>query len=123
MSDLDGLYQDPNGPAYVKREERVGPPLAYVQEKIASSLRELHDVIGSLVEHVPDDLPAPNQAAGNPFQLKRDYLVGPARHAFYYELVAFLALSNVLAIANESVLVDRLLTYSRKEFADPSLPI
>ena len=39
---LDGLYADPNGPAYQQTETRNGPPLEYVAEKLGESLRALH---------------------------------------------------------------------------------
>lgn len=44
MEGLEGLFSEPDGPAYAKREERVGPPLEYVREKIGNSLRTLHDL-------------------------------------------------------------------------------
>ena len=113
MEGLEGLFTEPNGPAYHKREERFGPPLGYVQEKMASSL---HDLIQSVDEYVPDDLPQLNKEAGNPFPLKASYLQAPARQAFHYELVAFLALANMLALARESGLVERLLEYEPEEF-------
>lgn len=50
MEGLEGLFAEPNGPAYQKREERFGPPLGYAQEKMASSLRSLHDLIQSIDE-------------------------------------------------------------------------
>lgn len=118
MDQHNDAIGEPNGPAFVKHEERTGPPLSYVQEKMGNALRDLHDLTRSLVEYVPEDLPAPNAEHGNPFKLKPHYLVGPARSAFYSSLVAFLALSNLLAIANEPGLVDRLLGYDIDEFRD-----
>ena len=38
--------------------------------------------------------------------------------AFYDEIVAFLALSNMLALANDQSLVDRLLAHDSAEFDD-----
>jgi hypothetical protein len=67
VDDLGDQFREPNGPAYVKREEREGPALSYVQEKIANSLRAMHDLARSLVRYVPDDLPAPNADKGNAF--------------------------------------------------------
>jgi hypothetical protein len=64
MEGPEGLFAEPNGPAYQKREERFGPPLGYVQEKMASSL---HDLIQSIDEFVPYDVPQPDKEAGNPF--------------------------------------------------------
>lgn len=100
MEGLEGLFSEPNGPAYAKREERVGPPLEYVREKIGNSLRTLHD----LARH----------ARG----LGSDDVDRRVWNAFYYEMVAFLALSNMLALANDHSSVDRLLAHDSDEFDD-----
>ena len=100
MEGLEGLFNEPNGPAYEKREERVGPPLDYVREKIANSLRTLHGI-------------AQTAAGLGSADLERQVW-----NAFYYELVGFLALSNMLALANDHGLVDRLLAHNAEEFDD-----
>lgn len=100
MEDLEGLFSEPNGPAYEKREERVGPPLEYVREKIGNSLRTLHDLAGHA------------RGIGSAEVERRVW------NAFYYEIVAFLALSNMLALANDHDLVDRLLAHDSDEFDD-----
>ena len=96
---LEGIFGDPNGPAYQKRETRVGPPLEYVQEKLGRSLQKLHALSRSLA------------SADEATRLHSE-------HAFHYGLVAYLALINMLALANDADLADRLLTYNRSEFDD-----
>ena len=54
---LDDLFGDPNGPAYQKREERVGPPLSYVGEKLGNSLRAVHELARGLHGVSSSDLP------------------------------------------------------------------
>ena len=105
MDDLGDLFADPNGPAYTKREERTGPPLDYVQHKPVYGLEVHHRLLRTLAEAVAKDADSAD-------------IVGQARHSFYYQLVAFLALSNMLALANDSDLVERLEAYSPAEFRD-----
>jgi hypothetical protein len=113
---LGEVYRDPNGPAYQRREVRQGPPLGYVGQKIRNGLHATHGLIQDLQAHIPDDLPAPNAAKGNPYSLKRDYLVGPAYDSFYNGLVAFLALYNALDRVNRPNLVRDLAARSTEEF-------
>ena len=98
FDDLDDRYRDPNGPAYQTREARVGPPLAYVAEKLGTALGDLHRAAhGDRVT-----------GAG----------VGPElRSAFLHALVAYLALGNMLALAEDrGGLTERLLAMSHEDF-------
>ncbi|HKW09798.1 MAG TPA: hypothetical protein VJO33_05420 [Gemmatimonadaceae bacterium] len=115
MEGLDDVFGEPNGAAYVKREERVGPPLSYVQEKLVGSLKSLHQLARSLSEQLPGSSPKPNAAKGDAYDRTRDAISGWAERAFYLELVAFLALSNMLALVEDDSLVDRLLGYEVQE--------
>ena len=102
LESLGDLYSDPNGPAYQKTESRTGPPLEYVAEKLRRSLECLHELHGQ----------ARGTAAGKG---------GPERavgSAFYYAAVAYLALHNMLALADPPEFSDRLLGMSRSEFDD-----
>ncbi|MEE9266719.1 MAG: hypothetical protein V3V86_08330 [Gammaproteobacteria bacterium] len=47
-----------------------------------------------------------------------DSLRFQARYAFHSALVGYLALNNMLALANEFDISDRLLDYGREEFAE-----
>ena len=109
---LDDVFGDPNGPAYQKREERVGPPLTYVGEKLGNSLRAVHELARGVHGASNSDLPvfsATDSEIIAEYQRKVDA-------AFYYGLVAYLALVNMLALANESQLVERLVALSSDEF-------
>ncbi len=100
---LEGVFGDPNGPAYQQREERVGPPLAYVQEKLGNALRAIHALAHA----------SAGQAASGSTDEKRQRKTA---EAFYYSLVAYLALTNMLAAADDPDLVERLTAYSVDEF-------
>ncbi len=115
-SDLDDLLGDPNGPAYQVTEQRTGPPLGYVAEKSRSSLEMLHDLFQTIQLHVPDDLPQPELAKETPFSTKQDGLLSPAWSAFRYGIVAYLALNNMLVMANDHTLFERLLGLTGEEF-------
>lgn len=90
----DGLTE-PNDGAYTKTETRHGPPLEYVAEKLHSCLLSLHC-------------------------LHREEQAGireaPMNSSFRYALVSYLALNNLLAIANDRDLSDRLLSMGREDF-------
>ena len=104
MDGLDDLFRDPNGPAYQIQQARVGPPLEYVAQKLGAALGDLHRAA---------------QAAGSPkgtdegaSGLGRDL-----RLAFLHALVAYLALGNMLALAEDpGALTERLLRSTREEF-------
>ena len=113
---LDGLFGDPNGPAYQKHEERVGPPLSYVQEKLGNALRASHRIASAFAatqsgSHLP---PLPSTV---PPEVIDEYARNSLQ-AFHYNLIAFLALTNMLAAAADANLAERLVRYSAKEFDD-----
>jgi hypothetical protein len=98
MDGLDDLYREPNGPAHQVRESRVGPPLDYVAEKLASTLGDLHRADAAI--------------AGTDSVALRE-----VRAAFTHALVAWLALGNMLALAEDpGALSGRLLALSVEEF-------
>jgi hypothetical protein len=108
---------DSNGPAYQKTEVRSGPPLEYVAEKMRHSLEQLHGLLVWIEKYVPDDLPQPESARGSGFSTKRDGLASPALGAFNYGLVAYLALQNMLSLANDYDLIGRLVAMSTRDFS------
>lgn len=114
----DEMPSDPNGSAYQKAEKRTGPPLDYVAEKLESSLVMIHNTIRSIREMVPEDLPQSSAAIGSSYSVKQDGLVSPAWSAFRYGLTAFLALQNMLALANDPKIFERLLGYTTEQFRD-----
>jgi hypothetical protein len=97
---LGDLYSDPNGPAYRTTENRTGPPLDYVAEKLRRSLEGLHELHRGA------------RAAGR----ADNEAVRAGQSAFYYGAVAYLALRNMLALADPPEFSDRLLGMSREDF-------
>lgn len=114
--DLSDFVGDSNGPAFQREEVRTGPPLEYVSGKAESALLAMHEVFRSIQRYVPDDLPQPDAAAGTTFSTKEDGLLSPAWDAFRLALVAYLALNNMLHVANEPGLVGRVLDMPREAF-------
>jgi hypothetical protein len=110
------ILGDSNGPAYQKTEVRSGPPLDYVAQKMRHCLEQLHGLLVWTGKYVPDDLPQPQTARGSGFSTKRDGLVSPALGAFNYGLVAYLALQNMLNLANDYDLISRLVAMSTLDF-------
>lgn len=99
--DDDDLYRGPNDNAYEKKEVRVGPPLDYVAEKLRTSLEATHYVLAGL-----------RKASGG------ESLLFNARHAFLSQLVSYLALNNLLALANDHNLSQRLEGYTAEQFKE-----
>ena len=89
---MDSISLSANGPAYEKDEERHGVPLDYVADKLGNAILELH----SFARSNPD-------------------LADELHGAMYYQLVAFLALNNMLGAANDRALTGRLLGSTRFE--------
>lgn len=104
MSSDDLEFRDSNDGAYVKSEERTGPPLDYVAEKLRRSLEAIHSLHSLLL--TSDDHPS------------QERLRHEAEHALQKGLTSFLALHNLLALSNEHRLTERLLSYSYEEFQD-----
>lgn len=102
LESLGDLFSDPNGPAYQKTASRTGPPLEYVAEKLRSSLECLHRL-----HHQARQTPVGNEDT-----------VHGVQSAFYYAAVAYLALNNMLALANPPDFSDRLLEMNHTEFTD-----
>ena len=65
-----------------------------------------------------DDLPIPKHFVDPkyPYDPKVSSVLNPCRFAFHYALVGYLALMNLLAIANDHEISDRLLGMSHEEF-------
>jgi hypothetical protein len=114
----DDFFRPPNDNAYEADELRTGPPLDYVAEKFRHNLEALHRLIYDIQNRVPKDLTM-GQPPGEPAVSVRDELLLPSAHyAFRSAIVGYLALKNMLALANDNSLSDRLLSYSREEFKD-----
>ena len=103
--DMDEITGDSNAGAYRNMEHRQGPPLDYVSQKTEHSLADLHAAISAINRFVPD----PG---------KRDLILLSATAAFQQELVAFLALQNLLQTANTPGLLHQLLNLSREDFEE-----
>ena len=113
--DMDGMIP-PNRSAYTKAETRVGPPLDYVADKLRSSLQSMQRLIREIITHVPDDRPVPEHLEGTEYSIKNDHLLTDSRNAFGYAIIAYLALNNLLGVADNDGLHDRLLAMDREQF-------
>lgn len=89
---MDLIPLSANGPAYEKGEKRHGVPLDYVADKLGNAILELHSF-----------------SSANP------ELTIELHGSMYYQLVAFLALSNMLAAANDRTLTGRIFGSTRVE--------
>lgn len=105
------FLRPPNDGAYETEEVRTGPPLDYVAEKFRRCLEGLHGAIREIQSGSQPDATTGDggQAESVPYQ---------ARYAFHSAIVGYLALHNLLALANQDDLDERLLTHSRDEFSD-----
>ncbi len=112
FDELDGLYADPNGPAYQQTETRSGPPLEYVADKLCESLRALHQLHSQLEAQAGR---AAGESALGPYPTARDLAHG-MEAAFYQACVSYLALQNMLAHASPPEFAERLLAMDRDEF-------
>jgi hypothetical protein len=88
----DDFPLDANGPAYTTSQQRHGVPLDYVGDKLASAIEDLHRFASRKPEHHHE-------------------LIEP----MYHSIVAYLALHNMLAKANDRSLAPRLLEASSDE--------
>jgi hypothetical protein len=102
---MDDITGDSNAGAYRKTEVRQGPPLEYVSEKIEHSLTDLHATI-SIIDRVIQD------------SERKDTILFSAKAAFQQELVALLALQNLLNTANTPGLLQHLLGLSVEDFEE-----
>ena len=109
--DPDDFFRPPNDNAYESDELRTGPPLDYVAEKFRSCLEGLHGTIHEIEQH--------SETESTATDANQDDLVGfHAKYAFQSAIVGYLALNNMLALANDNDLSNRLSSYSREEFKD-----
>ncbi len=116
LDDSDDFFRPPNDSAYETDEVRTGPPLNYVAEKVRHNLEATHSLICEIRRRVPDDLCAGVPSSEPPVSVKEEYLLPTALYAFRSAIVGYLALKNMLALANDNDLNERLLAYSRDEF-------
>ncbi|HJW74083.1 MAG TPA: hypothetical protein VJ787_00225 [Thermoleophilia bacterium] len=93
--DLYEIIGDSNNGAYQRVEQRTGPPQAYVAEKSRRALEQIHVAYRSVGDGTGDR--------------------GAAQAAFHYSLVSYLALNNMLSLAADHGVVERLLTMSPVE--------
>jgi hypothetical protein len=101
VADDDIEFRGPNDNAYEKGQMRVGPPLEYVAEKFRRSLEATH--------HLLTDL---HKAGGT------EMLFISARYSFTCQLTGYLALNNLLALANDNALPQRLEAYTPEQFKE-----
>ncbi|MHB1308897.1 MAG: hypothetical protein ACYDC1_17695 [Limisphaerales bacterium] len=99
----DGLTE-PNDGAYLKTETRTGPPLEYVAEKLRACLETLHSLHQAVAAGNPN--PTPEVSSGGP---GRAAILFAGQAAFRDALVSYLALNNLLALANDPDLTELLL--------------
>jgi len=116
MPDMGEYLIGANGGAYERKELRTGPPLDYVAEKLSLSLEQLHNAWRAIEKGVPEDAPKLSGAFGAGYSVKRDAILSPVYAAFRYELTGFLALTNMLALANEPSLIEQLLAMDSSAF-------
>jgi len=117
--DLDSLFNDPNGNAYVKKEVRVGSPLEYVGEKIRKSIESYHQLLNSIDEYIPDNyLPLNHSLSDVNYSIKKDCLESPAYYGFHNSLVAFAALYNMLGAIQNYSPIESLARLSEEELEE-----
>jgi len=105
-SDSDEMFRGPNDGAYEKEEIRTGPPLDYVAEKFRSSMELTHFLINTL------------SRASLAGAEDKDRMLSQARGSLRYQLTGFLALKNMLALASDQCLFERLERFSYDDFHD-----
>lgn len=89
---MESIPLSANGPAYEKVEDRHGVPLDYVADKLGNAILELH----SFAQDNPE-------------------MANDLHGSMYYQLVAFLALNNMLGAANDRALTGRIFGNTRVE--------
>jgi len=105
-TDDDVFPGPPNDGAYEQQELRSGPPLVYVAEKFRHCLEGQRRVISRI------------EAAAKKGTDRDEMLAFQAKYAFHSALVGYLALHNMLALANEHDITERLLRYSEDDFTE-----
>jgi hypothetical protein len=102
----DEMFRGPNDGAYEKEEVRMGPPLDYVAEKFRRSMEQTHYLIHLV------------RQTGSAEAEEKDTILSQARGALRYQLTGYLALKNMLALANDQGLFERLERFSYDDFHD-----
>lgn len=98
-------FQDSNGLAFKKKEQRYGPPLDYIGGKIRSTVEAAHENLNNIKGFVPNDLPSyPQFHEGAPQAIKNDLLLSSATQALHFSVISFLALYNMLGAAKSNSL-------------------
>ena len=113
-------FRDNNDNAYSKQELREGAPLDYIAGKIHKSIEITHQLYRNIEKLVPDKLPQPEKVQGTDFSTKNEILLSECHHIFHDQVVAYVALYNMLGVANTTsdggeTLFDRLLRYENSE--------
>ena len=114
----DDFFRPPNDNAFETDELRTGPPLDYVAEKFRQNLEALHRLIYDIQNRVPEDLSVNQPPPESAVSVRDEFLLPSAHYAFRSAIVGYLALKNMLALANDNDLSSRLSSYSREEFRD-----
>ncbi|MBX7228446.1 MAG: hypothetical protein K1X48_02420 [Burkholderiaceae bacterium] len=100
-------FPDSNGMAYTVTENRSGPPLNYVGEKIRKNIEATHSLYNNIMRFVPKDLPvSPHYKDTAPATIKFDTLATDVHYALHNSIVAFLALYNMLGTAKSDYVSD-----------------
>lgn len=105
-----------NGSAFQKKEERYGPPLEYIGEKLRSAVEAAHDNLYNIRNYVPDNLKRePEFTEQAPENIKKDILLSSASITLHYTLVSYLALYNMLGAANAKTFDEGVANKSKDE--------
>jgi hypothetical protein len=109
----------PNGPGYTQTETRTGPPLIYVAEKLRASIEALHSLHTLALMDLPDDLPCPerHRMKWPSYNPKDDSVLGSCYSAFRCAVISYLALKNLLGMANDNGIFERLLEMHSEDFS------
>lgn len=89
---MNSIPTKANGSAYEKEERRLGVPLDYVGDKLGNAILEMNE----LARRQPD-------------------LKNELHRAMHYQLLAFLALNNMLGAGNDPDLTERFLNFERED--------
>ena len=106
----------PNSSAYQKVELRDGIPLSYINEKLTNNLKTIHHLYNFVKDNINDDLKLINSVKDDLYSPKVDGLLSPLFSSFRYSLTSLLALHNLLGIANNQNIFEKLLSYKEEDF-------
>ena len=82
------------------------------------TLEAIHSLIHEIRHRGSQDLSVAVSSSVPPPSITEEFLLPAARYAFRSAIIGHLALHNMLALANDNDLDDRLLAYSRDEFKE-----